>query len=150
MNSDSNNWTQKYDLPSRPCSIQTFPHEPANNTFISTIAMRQKYYMPQPWILYFQGEHCMLQGRVNSFTYRNKLLVTFQCLTTLQNIWISLCNHWRLFFCIYRWPQFHLRSWKEKKRDINIFQLTFNTLSLSYGHSEWSKSYHILTLLKLF
>lgn len=126
--SDSRDWTQKYDLPSRTCLIQIFPHKPTNNTFIS------KHYSHETKILYataldfflFEGELCMLQGRVNSFTHANTLLVTFHCLTTLQNIWISLCNHWRHFLSIYKWwPQFHLKSWKEKKRDINHLQLMF-------------------------
>jgi hypothetical protein len=104
-----------------------FPISLPKNTFIS------KHYSHETKILYaaaldfflLELELCMLQGRVNSFTHGNTLLATFHCLTTLQNIWISLCNHQRHFLCIYKWwPQFHLKSWKEKNRDINLLQLT--------------------------
>lgn len=112
---DSRNQTQIYGQPARTCLIQIFPHKPANSTFIS------KHYSHETKILYaatldfflFKVELIMLQGRVNSFTHGNALLVTFHCVTILQDIWISLCNHQRHFLCIYKWwPQFHLKSWK--------------------------------------
>lgn len=43
------------DYPARRSLIQTLPHKPASNTFISTTAMRQKYYMPQPLTCIFSG-----------------------------------------------------------------------------------------------
>lgn len=101
------------------------------NWDLSSLTCQQhihKHYSHETKILYataldsfFQGEQCMLQERANCLIYRNKLLVTFHSLTTLQNILISLCNHWRLFFSIYRWPQFHLKSWKEKRETLIFF-----------------------------
>ena len=116
----------------------TFPHEPSNDTFISTTAMRcHSLGLVMNNSISYKGSKSFIQGRIifNVFT----LLRCYNCSTTLQNIFQYHYVIWRgyLFCNIYRWwPQFHLKSWKQK---INIRNAVKKSIIV---YIMWNYRYH--------